>query len=89
MRGIPQILKVRQVHEINRIYYVCNRCGAANRPTVEELKPKGRWEKKALAMAKDIRNRVLRSSAAIDLNVLIWGEADLWDLCARERECAV
>ncbi len=71
--GDSSNFKMRQVYEIKRIYYICNSCGVANRPTVEELKPKGRWEKRALALARDMRSEMLRSSADIEWTVLVWG----------------
>jgi hypothetical protein len=71
--GESSSFKLREIHSINRNYYVCRKCGAANRPSVRELNPKSRWEKKALATAKEIRSKMLRSSAAIKFTILVWG----------------
>lgn len=84
--GDTSIFKQRQFHQINRTYYVCNKCGTANRPTVDELKPKDHWGKKALAKSKEIRSAVLRSSSEIELNILVWGPGPGGGIVYRKRE---
>jgi hypothetical protein len=70
---VKSSFKAREIHSIQRTYYVCRTCGTANRPSVGELTPTSRWGKKALAAAREIRNKMLRSASDIKITVLVWG----------------
>ena len=65
--------KIREVHALNRSYYICRRCGAANRALLKEMQPRTHWAKKALAESKEIRSKMLRSIADINFTILVWG----------------
>jgi hypothetical protein len=54
------------------IYYVCKRCGKANRPE-NFLNPKQRGNKKTLRIAHEIVSRYRESSEQIKFSILVWG----------------
>jgi len=65
--------KAREVHKLGRIYYVCPKCGKANRLQVQkETKPRG-WAKKAVQEQRQIRGEFLQALAGYRFKVLVWG----------------
>jgi hypothetical protein len=55
-----------------RIYYLCKKCGAANRPE-NSLNPKQRGTKKTLEIGREIARRYKESSEQISFKILVWG----------------
>lgn len=68
--------KTREIHRLGRSYYICRKCGKANRPLIsEEANPTG-WAKKALDIAAEVRGRFLQLIAAYRFRILVWGPSE-------------
>jgi len=68
--------KVRELYRIGRTYYICRKCGKANRiQTEKETNPSG-WAKKAVQQQKLIRAKFLQTMASYRFKVLIWGPSE-------------
>lgn len=68
--------KKREFHSLGRTYYVCRRCGKANRATAQDLDPASREFKKAVSVAKEMRGRFLESLAGYRFKILVWGPSE-------------
>jgi len=58
---------------LSRVYYVCRKCGKANRVPGHEINPTARGVRRTIDVAKEIRSRFLESFAAYNFNILVWG----------------
>lgn len=68
--------RTREIHRLGRSYYICRKCGKANRPIIwEEANPTG-WAKKALAIATEVRGKFLQSLTGYKFRILIWGPSE-------------
>ena len=54
-------------------YYICRKCGRANRAEVATLNPAQRGVKKIVQTAKDLTNQYSEGLSQIKLRVLVWG----------------
>jgi hypothetical protein len=68
--------KRKNYHTLDRFYYVCRRCGKANRPLVDQLNPTSHGIRNTINEAKAVRRQYFASVADVRFRILVWGPSE-------------
>jgi hypothetical protein len=73
---VKSSFKRKEYYSLGRFYYVCRRCGKANRALADEINPKARGIRQVITEAKAIRHQYLTSVADVRFKILVWGPSE-------------